>query len=240
MFIIIAGGALAVMKSILIIEDEKDIVDLIEYHLKQSGFSVISALDGPAGLEKAKKKGPNLIILDLMLPAMDGKDICRSLKSNPLTQSIPILMLTAKAEETDRLIGFELGADDYVTKPFSPKELVLRVKAILRRKEVDHEGEKIIQIGDLLIDIDRHHVSIKKSPVRLTSTEFKLLVELVSKKGRVQTREHLLDRVWGYTYEGYARTVDTHIRRLREKIGPLGDSIETIRGVGYRFREEGE
>ncbi len=231
---------MAVMKSILIIEDEKDIVDLIEYHLKQSGFSVISALDGPAGLEKAKKKGPNLIILDLMLPGMDGKDICRSLKSNPQTQSIPILMLTAKAEETDRLIGFELGADDYVTKPFSPKELVLRVKAILRRKEVGHEGEKIIQIGDLLIEIDRHQISIKKRPVRLTSTEFKLLVELASKRGRVLTREHLLDRVWGYTYEGYARTVDTHVRRLREKMGTLGDSIETIRGVGYRFREENE
>jgi len=231
---------MAVVKSILIIEDEKDIVDLIEYHLKQSGFSVISALDGPTGLERARKKSPNLIILDLMLPGMDGKDICRSLKSNPLTQSIPILMLTAKAEETDRLIGFELGADDYVTKPFSPKELVLRVKAILRRKEVDQEGEKIIRIGDLLIDIDRHQVSIKKSPVRLTSTEFKLLVELASKRGRVLTREHLLDRVWGYTYEGYARTVDTHVRRLREKLGALGNSIETIRGVGYRFREENE
>ena len=228
------------MKSILIIEDEKDIVDLIEYHLKQSGFSVITALDGPMGLERARKKRPNLIILDLMLPGMGGKDICRSLQSNPLTQSIPILMLTAKAEETDRLIGFELGADDYVTKPFSPKELVLRVKAILRRKEVDHEGEKIIEMGDLLIDIDRHEVLIQKTPVRLTSTEFKLLVELASKRGRVQTREHLLDRVWGYTYEGYARTVDTHIRRLREKLGPLGDSIETIRGVGYRFREESE
>ena len=228
------------MKSILIIEDEKDIVDLIEYHLKQSGFSVSSALDGPTGLERARKKNPNLIILDLMLPGMEGKDICRSLKSNPVTQSIPILMLTAKGEESDRLIGFELGADDYVTKPFSPKELVLRVKAILRRKEVDSEGEKVIQIGHLLIDIDRHHVSVKKSPIDLTSTEFKLLVELASKKGRVQTREHLLDRVWGYTYEGYARTVDTHIRRLREKMGSLGDSIETIRGVGYRFREEKE
>ncbi len=228
------------MKSILIIEDEKDIVDLLEYHLKQSGFSVTSALDGSTGLERARKKSPNLIILDLMLPGMDGKDICRSLRSNPLTQSIPILMLTAKAEETDRLIGFELGADDYVTKPFSPKELVLRVKAILRRREVDQESEKIIRVGDLLIDIDRHDVSIKKSPVRLTSTEFKLLVELASKRGRVQTREHLLDRVWGYTYEGYARTVDTHVRRLREKLGPLGDSIETIRGVGYRFREESE
>jgi two-component system phosphate regulon response regulator PhoB len=228
------------IESILVVEDEKDIVDLIEYHLKQSGFSVITALDGPSGLERARKEHPNLIILDLMLPEMDGKDICRALKSNPSTQSIPILMLTAKAEEVDRIVGFELGADDYVTKPFSPKELVLRVKAILRRKEVPQEGEKIIQIDDLLIDIDRHHVSIKKNPIRLTSTEFKLLVELASKRGRVQTRERLLDKVWGYTYEGYARTVDTHIRRLREKLGPSGDYIETIRGIGYRFREEEE
>jgi two-component system phosphate regulon response regulator PhoB len=175
-----------------------------------------------------------------MLPGMDGKDICRVLKSNPLTQSIPVLMLTAKAEEMDRVIGFELGADDYVTKPFSPRELVLRVKAILRRKEVPQEGEKIIRIGDLTIDIDRHRVTTKGTPIRLTSTEFKLLVELASKRGRVQTRERLLDKVWGYTYEGYARTVDTHIRRLREKLGPSGDYIETIRGTGYRFREEEE
>jgi two-component system phosphate regulon response regulator PhoB len=191
-------------------------------------------------LELAKKEYPSLVILDLMLPGMDGKDVCRALKSNPLTQSIPILMLTAKAEEVDRVIGLELGADDYVTKPFSPRELVLRVKAILRRKDVAREVEKVIQIGDLLIDIDRHHVSVKKSSVPLTSTEFKLLVELASNKGRVQTRERLLDKVWGYTYEGYARTVDTHIRRLREKLGSLGDSIETIRGVGYRLKEEKE
>ena len=191
-------------------------------------------------MELAKKERPSLVILDLMLPGMDGKDICRALKSNPLTQSIPILMLTAKAEEVDRVIGLELGADDYVTKPFSPRELVLRVKAILRRKEVGQESEKLVRIGDLLIDIDRHHVAIKERPVQLTSTEFKLLVELASKRGRVQTREHLLDRVWGYTYEGYARTVDTHIRRLREKLGSLGDHIETIRGVGYRFKEERE
>jgi two-component system, OmpR family, phosphate regulon response regulator PhoB len=227
-------------KSILIVEDEKDIVDLIAYHLKQSGFSVLTAMDGASGLDQARKGKPGLIILDLMLPGMDGKDICRALKSNPLTQSIPILMLTAKAEEVDRVIGFELGADDYVTKPFSPRELVLRVKAILRRKEEPREAQRTIQTGDLSIDIDRHHVSIKKRPVPLTSTEFKLLVELVSKKGRVQTRENLLDKVWGYTYEGYARTVDTHIRRLREKLGPLGNSIETIRGLGYRFREEQE
>ena len=208
--------------------------------MKQAGFSVITALDGPAALEQAKKKRPNLIILDLMLPGMDGKDVCRAIKSNPLTQAIPILMLTAKSEEVDRIIGFELGADDYVTKPFSPRELVLRVKAILRRKEMSQEGEKMIQIGDLLIDIERHQVTVNKTPVELTSTEFKLLVELVSKKGRVQTRENLLNKVWGYTYEGYARTVDTHIRRLREKLGTLGDAVETIRGVGYRFREEKE
>jgi two-component system phosphate regulon response regulator PhoB len=226
------------MKPVLVVEDEKDIIDLIEYHLKQSGFSVIKALDGPSGLELARKEKPSLIILDLMLPEMDGKDICRALKSNPLTKSIPIIMLTAKAEEVDRIVGFELGADDYVTKPFSPRELVLRVKAILHRREVPPEGEKTIQIRDLSIDIDRHMVSVKKKPIPLTSTEFKLLVELASNRGRVQTRERLLDKVWGYTYEGYARTVDTHIRRLREKLGPIGDDIETIRGMGYRFREE--
>jgi DNA-binding response OmpR family regulator len=196
------------------------------------------AMDGASGLELANKEHPSLIILDLMLPQMDGKDVCRALKSNPVTQSIPILMLTAKTEEVDRVIGFELGADDYVTKPFSPRELVLRVKAVLRRKEATDEREKSIQLDDLLIDIDRHQVSLKKKAISLTSTEFKLLVELVINKGRVQTRERLLDKVWGYTYEGYARTVDTHIRRLREKLGSFGDSIETIRGVGYRFREE--
>lgn len=228
------------MKSILIIEDEKDIADLVEYHLKQSGFKVLTALDGPSGLETAKKDRPELIILDLMLPGMGGEDICRTLKANPLTQSIPILMLTAKAEQVDRVVGFELGADDYVTKPFNPRELVLRVKAILRRRAIPEEGEKRIKAGDLSIDVDRHSVSIKGQPIQLTSTEFKLLYELASSRGRVKTREYLLDKVWGYTYEGYARTVDTHIRRLREKLGLMGDWIETIRGVGYRFREEEE
>jgi len=197
-------------------------------------------MDGASGLELANKEHPSLIILDLMLPEMDGKDVCRALKSNPVTQSIPILMLTAKAEEVDRVIGFELGADDYVTKPFSPRELVLRVKAILRRKEAPQEDEKLLRIGDLLIDRGRHRVSIKEKTIQLTSTEFKLLYELASKRGRVQTRENLLDKVWGYTYEGYARTVDTHIRRLREKLGKMGEAIETIRGIGYRFQEEKE
>ncbi len=222
---------------ILIIEDEKDIVDLLLYHFEQAGFSVSTALDGPIGLEKAKKERPDLVVLDLMLPGMDGKDVCRALKSDPLTRSIPILMLTAKSEEMDRVVGFELGAEDYVTKPFSPRELVLRVKAILRRRERPSSEEKVIQIEDLLIDMDRHQVLLKNRPLYLTSTEFKLLVELVSNRGRVQTRQRLLDKIWGYTYEGYARTVDTHIRRLREKLGEKGDWIETLRGVGYRFRE---
>jgi len=227
------------MNPILIIEDEVDIAKLIEYQLKQSGFRVVTASNGSAGLEQAKNLQPVLVILDLMLPDIDGKDICRALKGNVRTQKIPILMLTAKTEEVDRIIGFELGADDYVTKPFSPRELVLRVKAILKRKELAEETETFIQLGNLLIDVEGHRVSVNNKSVHLTHTEFKLLVALASRRGRVFTRENLLDQVWGYTYEGYARTVDTHIRRLREKLGPAGDMIETIRGVGYRFREEG-
>ncbi len=228
------------MNPILVVEDEKDISKLIEYQFKQSGYSVATAQDGSSALEQVKKLRPALVILDLMLPDMDGKDICRALKANPLTRKIPILMLTAKAEELDRIVGFELGAEDYVTKPFSPRELVLRAKAILKRKEMTQETEPLIQIGNLLIDVEKHHVSVEKKPIRLTHTEFKLLHTLVSKKGRVFTRENLLDIVWGYSYEGYARTVDTHIRRLREKLGSMGEYIETIRGLGYRFREVSE
>jgi two-component system phosphate regulon response regulator PhoB len=228
------------MKPVLVIEDEMDILDLVEYHLVQAGFTVLKAPDGESGLELAKARKPALIILDIMLPKMDGKEVCRALKSNPLTEWIPVLMLTAKAEEVDRIVGFELGADDYVTKPFSPRELVLRVKAILRKGDSDGPPQKGIQRGDLWIDIDRHRVSINKRDVTLTSTEFKLLVEMASHPGRVFTREILLDKVWGYTYEGYARTVDTHIRRLREKMEDSEQYIETIRGVGYRFREATE
>lgn len=225
------------MNPILIVEDETDLSQLIAHQFKQAGFSVESVSDGASALAQIPKLRPALIILDLMLPDMDGKDICRALKANPLTRTIPILMLTARTEELDRIIGFELGAEDYVTKPFSPRELVLRVKAILNRRQNFQEKEKLYEIGVLLIDVAKHHVSVNKKPVRLTHTEFKLLYELVSKRGRVLTREILLDRVWGYTYEGYARTVDTHIRRLREKLGPVRDWIETIRGVGYRFRD---
>jgi DNA-binding response OmpR family regulator len=228
------------MNPVLVVEDEKDIAELVAYHLKQSGFPVTVVFDGASALERVKKNPPILIILDLMLPDMDGKDICRKLKSDPHTRTIPILMLTAKAEEIDRIVGFELGADDYVTKPFSPRELVLRVKAILKKRKLEQEEAKVIQMGDLLIDLDRHQVSVSGESVQLTSIEFKLLVQLSLRKGRVQTREHLLNQVWGYTYEGYARTVDTHIRRLREKLGACGDYIETLRGVGYRFKEGSE
>jgi two-component system phosphate regulon response regulator PhoB len=226
------------MKPILVVEDEKDIRDLVEYHLRQAGFSVASAVDGSSALTEAKRQTPSLVILDLMLPGMDGKDVCRALKSNPAMGHIPIIMLTARSEEMDRIIGLELGADDYVTKPFSPKELVLRIKAILRRGERKEEAPKSMTFEDLHIDIDRHQVTVGKRNVELTTTEFKLLVALLANKGRVRTREHLLDKVWGYTYEGYARTVDTHIRRLREKLGKAGKYIETIRGLGYRFKEE--
>lgn len=225
------------MNPILIVEDELDISNLIEFQFKQAGFPVKTVMDGATALEQIKKFRPSLVILDLMLPDMDGKDICRNLKANPQTQQIPILMVTAKAEELDRIVGFELGAEDYVTKPFSPKELVLRAKAILRRRELPAEGASFLQVEGLLVDIERHQVWVHRKPVSLTHTEFKLLSTLVSKKGRVFTRENLLDKVWGYTYEGYARTVDTHIRRLRDKLGPMGEWIETVRGVGYRFRE---
>lgn len=228
------------MNPILIVEDEVDISRLVEFQFKQAGYPVKTVPDGASVLEQVKKLRPPLIILDLMLPDMDGKDICRSLKANPQTQHIPVLMLTARAEELDRIVGFELGAEDYVTKPFSPRELVLRAKAILKRKELPAEEEPILQIGGLLINLERHQVSVHRKPVSLTHTEFKLLAALVSKRGRVFTRENLLDKVWGYTYEGYARTVDTHIRRLRDKLGSMGEWIETIRGVGYRFREMSE
>jgi two-component system phosphate regulon response regulator PhoB len=228
------------MKPILVVEDEKDIRDLVEYHLRQAGFSVASATDGSSALTEAKRQTPSLVILDLMLPGMDGKDVCRALKSNPSMCHVPIIMLTARSEEMDRIIGLELGADDYITKPFSPKELILRIKAILRRGKAKEEAPKSMTFEDLHIDIDRHQVTVGKRNVKLTTTEFKLLVALVSNKGRVQTREYLLDKVWGYTYEGYARTVDTHIRRLREKLGKAGEYIETIRGLGYRFKEKVE
>jgi DNA-binding response OmpR family regulator len=224
-------------KTVLIVEDERDVVDLLTHNLRKTGgFNVSTASDGATGLEKARHEKPAFIILDLMLPKISGLDVCRSLKSDAGTRHIPVMMLTAKAEEIDRIVGLEFGADDYVTKPFSPREVVLRIKAILRRGQAQSEEEPLTA-GSIKIDPVRHHVSIAGKTVHLTSIEFKLLRTLVQRRGRVQARDRLLNDVWGYESVIDTRTVDTHVRRLREKLGKAGDGIETVRSFGYRFRE---
>jgi phosphate regulon transcriptional regulator PhoB len=223
-------------ESILVVEDDKDIAELIAYNLKSAGFQVSIALDGKSSLRFIKEKSPDLIVLDLMLPDMDGIDVCKYLRSNEPSKNIPVVMVTAKGEEIDRVLGFELGADDYIVKPFSPRELVLRIKAILRRLKPPMK-EKVIRIEGLTLDVGRHIVTVGDEEVHLTATEFKLLLELMKNRGRVQTREALLNKVWGYTFEGYERTVDTHVRRLRKKLGASSELIETVRGVGYKARE---
>jgi two-component system phosphate regulon response regulator PhoB len=224
-------------KTILIIEDERDVVDLLALHLRKSGkFAVSTANDGASGLDKARNERPAFIILDLMLPKMPGLEVCKVLKTDPATRHIPIMMLTAKAEEIDRIVGLEFGADDYVTKPFSPREVMLRVKAILRRGEARQDDERLTA-GAITIDPVRHNVSVEGKRVNLTSIEFKLLCTLIQRRGRVQARDRLLNDVWGYESVIDTRTVDTHVRRLREKLGKAGAAVETVRGFGYRLRE---
>ena len=224
-------------KTILIIEDERDVVDLLALHLRKSGkFAVSTANDGASGLDKARNERPAFIILDLMLPKMPGLEVCKVLKTDPATRHIPIMMLTAKAEEIDRIVGLEFGADDYVTKPFSPREVVLRVKAILRRGEARRDDERLTA-GAITIDPARHNVSVEGKRVNLTGIEFKLLCTLIQRRGRVQARDRLLNDVWGYESVIDTRTVDTHVRRLREKLGKAGTAVETVRGFGYRLRE---
>ena len=222
-------------RKILIIEDESDVADLLMLNLRKGGFKVSTAADGANGLQTARDDRPDLIILDLMLPKMSGLEVCKILKSDTGTSGIPILMLTAKAEEIDRIVGLEFGADDYVTKPFSPREVMLRIRAILRRGE---KPEETLQTGAILIDPVRHQVRVSGKRVHLTSLEFKLLRTLVQRRGRVQERDKLLNDVWGYESVIDTRTVDTHVRRLREKLGKAGDAIETVRGFGYRLRED--
>lgn len=225
---------------ILIIEDDKDIAELVAYNLRQEKLACETSASGADGLSKARRLQPDLVILDLMLPDMGGLEICKTLKSDPKTRGIPVLMLTAKGEEIDRIVGFEVGADDYITKPFSPRELVLRVKAILRRlkqRELMAKTETL-SFGLLKVDPARFQVTAGKEEIRVTAIEFKLLQYLMSNKGRVATRDMLLDQVWGYEAALTTRTVDTHIKRLREKLGRAGDYIETIRGIGYRFKEK--
>jgi two-component system, OmpR family, phosphate regulon response regulator PhoB len=222
-------------RKILIIEDESDVADLLEMGLQKAGFKITRAVDGATGLQKARDNRPDFIILDLMLPKMSGLEVCRILKGDAGTAHIPILMLTAKAEEVDRIVGLEFGADDYVTKPFSPREVTLRIRAILRRGE---KPEETLQAGSISIDPGRHLVRVNDKRVHLTSLEFKLLRTLMQRRGRVQNRDKLLNDVWGYESVIDTRTVDTHVRRLREKLGKAGDAIETVRGFGYRLREE--
>src|SRR5881392_4043785 len=221
-------------RKILIIEDESDVADLLEMGLHKAGFTTLAAADGATGLQKARDNRPDFIILDLMLPKMSGLEVCRILKGDAATSHIPILMLTAKAEEIDRIVGLEFGADDYVTKPFSPREILLRIRAILRRGETADES---LKAGPISIDPSRHEVRVNGKQVRLTSLEFKLLQTLMQRRGRVQDRDRLLNEVWGYESVIDTRTVDTHVRRLREKLGKVGDAIETVRGFGYRLRD---
>ena len=223
--------------TIMIVDDEPDVVDLLVFNLQKAGFKTSTARDGNAALQKARNELPALIVLDLMLPGLDGTDVCRQLKADPKTAPIPVIMLTAKAEEVDRIVGFELGADDYITKPFSPRELTLRVKTILRRAAGKTTPGEILKYGDLVVDLAKHGATFKGKPIELTATEFKLLAMLLERRGRVQTRDALLTDVWGYEGDVDTRTVDTHVRRLREKLGKAADWIETVRGVGYRFNE---
>jgi two-component system phosphate regulon response regulator PhoB len=221
--------------NVFIVEDEPDLRDTLKYNLENEGFSVKAFSNGEDFLSSVDKNKPSLVILDLMLPGISGLDVCRELRSNGNYDGIGIIMLTAKSEEIDRIVGFELGADDYVTKPFSVRELILRVKVILKKRTDDGANEQKLEFGPILMNLDAHEVSIDGNVVNLTALEFKLLKHLLKRKGRVQTRDQLLGDVWGYSSEVTTRTVDTHIKRLREKLGEPGDLIQTIRGVGYRF-----
>jgi two-component system phosphate regulon response regulator PhoB len=225
------------MAKILVIEDEADIQQVLDYNLSQKGHKVFIAGSGEEGLKIAREKKPDLVLLDLMLPGIAGTEVCKQLKADPATKSTQVVMLTAKGEEIDRVVGFELGADDYVVKPFSVRELLLRVQAILRRSQVEQPLGEMIQFGKLRVDRQAHRVWIGEAELELTALEFKLLVTLHDRRNRVQTRSALLSDVWGIDADITTRTVDTHVKRLREKLGEAGDYIETVRGVGYRFTD---
>lgn len=226
------------MSRVLVIEDEEDLQQILEYNLRQSGCEVSAAVRGREGLKLALQQPHDLVILDLMLPDMAGTEVCKSLKADPRTRHIPVLMLTAKGEEIDRVLGFELGAEDYVTKPFSVRELMLRVQAILRRTTAPRgDASQMFEFGVLRVDRAAHRVWVQGAEVELTALEFRLLMTLADRKNRVQTRAVLLDDVWGIKMDVATRTVDTHVKRLREKIGAAGEYVETVRGVGYRFAE---
>jgi two-component system, OmpR family, phosphate regulon response regulator PhoB len=230
-----------VANRILIVEDEQDLLLALEYNLEREGYSVVSASTGTEALRKAESEPkPELVLLDLMLPDMTGTEVCRTLKSNANTKDIPVIMVTAKGEEIDRVVGFEVGADDYVVKPFSMRELVLRVRAILKRAQPAEEVSELFHFGSLKVDKAAHRLWVNDKELQLTALEFRLLSTIYSRRGRVQTRDRLLVDVWGYQADVTTRTVDTHIKRLREKLGDAGHYIMTVRGVGYRFMNHPE
>lgn len=227
-------------EKILVVEDEKDIVKMLRYNLEKEGFKIIDARDAEDAIDAAVRQCPDLILLDLMLPGMDGLEVCKVLKKESKTASIPIIMLTAKSQESDKVVGLELGADDYITKPFSPRELIARIKAVLRRVTEKDKLPEIFQAGDLKIDFSKISVSVKNKPVELTSKEFELLKTLLKAKGRVLSRDYLLDTIWGFDHamEIQTRTVDVHIRTLRKKIKSAAKYIITVKNYGYRFEIE--
>ncbi len=227
---------MATADRILIVEDEASIAEILEYNLGRDGYETARVERGDEALAAIEETRPNLILLDLMLPGMDGLEVLRALKRDEVLSSIPVIVLTAKSEEIDRIVGLELGADDYVAKPFSPREVLLRVKAVLRRGTGEEPGSEELSFGALSLDVPGHQVTIDGSEIRLTATEFRLLRLLMERAGRVQTRDGLLSEVWGYASDVDSRTVDTHVRRLRSKLGEEAKRIETVIGVGYRFR----
>ncbi|MFT5442623.1 MAG: two-component system phosphate regulon response regulator PhoB [Myxococcota bacterium] len=222
-------------RRILVVDDEPDVLELVRVSLVREGFEVDTAECAAEAFAKVADRLPELMVLDLMLPDMSGTEICRRLRSDPVTADIPVVMLTARSEEVDRVVGFELGADDYVTKPFSPRELALRIKAVLRRSEVKETTPMLLEHGSLTLDLDRHRCTVEDNEIELTPKEFNLLESLMERRGRVQSRERLLEECWGTDIMVTHRTVDTHMKRLREKLGPAGDYIDTVRGIGYRF-----
>ena len=221
------------MQRVLIVDDDPDIQKLVGYNLTQAGFEIAGAASGRKALESVQKQPPDIIVLDIMLPDIDGMEVCRTLRQRDTSRRIPIIMLTARGEEIDRVIGFELGADDYVAKPFSPRELVLRIKSILRRMK--EQRSDMLRLGQIQVYPDRRQCFVGNLRVQLTAKEFDLLHELMLGRGNVLTREVLMDKVWGYHGEATSRTLDTHIRRLRDKLGEDGTFVETVRGVGYRM-----
>ena len=222
--------------TVLIVDDEKDLVELVKYHLEKEGLKCLEARDGETALQMARERTPDLMVLDLMLPGVDGLEVCRKLRKDPKTSSIAIIMLTAKAEEVDRIVGLEMGADDYMVKPFSPRELLARVKAVLRRGQ-GQDMPALKRVGTLEVDEGKHQVTVEGTVVELTVKEFDLLCALMRANGRVLNREQILETVWGYfnAVDIESRTVDVHIRRLREKLGSECTRIVTVKGVGYRF-----